>query len=234
MAVIPKSKRMIIYNANMDISVQKFNKSRDQIQSLVSKDGGYIVNSSFSKNDTGQQTGNVTVRIPEPKFHSFMNQIGRLAEEVKQSNVQGQDVTKQYVDLNARLKAKQEVKNRLNSYLKKAADASDLLKISNQMDQVQQQIEQLKGQMNYLQNHSALATVSISLTESGTKIAGHNDLNLWGEIHQAFVSSLNLLIHIVSGLVIFFIGYSPILIIILILAAIAHWIYRRYRNKNKE
>lgn len=233
LTVIPKSKRMVIYNANMDVTVQNFNKTRSQIQTLVLQSGGYIVNSSFSKTDTGKQTGNITVRIPEQAFHSFMNQVDQIAEDVKQSHVQGQDVTKQYVDLNARLNAKMEVKDRLDSYLKKAKDTSDLLKISNQLADVQQQIEQLKGQIHYLQNHSALATISISMTETSKGIPNQGDLNTWGKIHQSFVASLNLLINIVSELVIFFVGYSPILIILLIIAFLIFWYYRRRKMREK-
>ncbi|HET7658038.1 MAG TPA: DUF4349 domain-containing protein [Bacillales bacterium] len=230
-SVIPKSKRMVIYNANMDITVRKFQQARNQIQSLIEQNGGYVVHSSFSETDTEKQTGTITTRIPQDKFHSFMNQIGQIAENVKQSNVQGQDVTKQYVDLNARLKAKREVRDRLNSFLQKATDSSDLLKISNQLADVQEQIEQIKGQMNYLQNHSALATVTITMTDVGAGIADHKDLNTWGKIQQAFIGSINLIMNVVSALVVFIIGYSPILIILLIIAAVVYWLYRRKRPR---
>lgn len=85
--------------------------------------------------------------------------------------------------------------------------------------------------MQYLENHSALATVTITMTETDTGLKKQQDLNTWGKVKQAFINSLNVLVSVVSGLVVFFIGYSPILIILLIIAAIIFFVYRRKKRK---
>ncbi|HET7580758.1 MAG TPA: DUF4349 domain-containing protein [Bacillales bacterium] len=226
----PIPKRMVIYNANMTITVTHFKKTQQDIQSLINQTGGYIVQSSFSKTETGKPTGTITARIPQKKFQSFMDKVGQMAGKVENRRIHGQDVTKHYVDLKSHLKAKIAVKNRLKSFLKKAKDAGDLLDISNQLANVQGDTEQIKGEMKYLENHSALATVTISMTETDAGLKQQKDLNTWGKIQNAFIDSLNILVSIASGIVVFFIGYSPILIILAIIAVILYFIYRKRKK----
>lgn len=229
-SVTPATNRMVIYNGHMSITVHHFQTAHKNIESLITHSNGYIVQSSFSKTANGEPTGTITARILQVKFQSFMNKVAKTATNVKSRSVNGRDVTKQYVNLNARLKAQQAVKQRLNSFLKKAKDSKDLLNISNQLAQVQEQIEQIKGQMQYLKNHSALATVTINISEAAIGLKNQKDLNTWDKTKNAFIGSLNLIVSSASALVVFFIGYSPILIILLIIAAI---VYLIYRNKRK-
>lgn len=230
----PKTDRMVIYNADMKIGVKAFQPAQEKLQSLVDQADGYIVNSSVSNHDNDKQQSKITVRIPQPQFDPFLNQIEDIAEDVKERSVNGEDVTKQYVDLKSRLKAKKEVKKRLDSFLKEAKNSEDLLDISKNLANVQEEIEQIKGQMKYLENHSALATVTITMIEENVEVGGvkqKKDLNTWAKTKKAFVQSTNAIITFFSGVVIFLIGYSPILIPVLIIAAVIFLIYRRRKRK---
>ncbi|HEX6923435.1 MAG TPA: DUF4349 domain-containing protein [Bacillales bacterium] len=227
----PTPKRMVIYNAHMTITVNQFKAAQDDIQSIVSDMGGYIVQSSIHKTEIDKQRGEMRVRIPQPKFQLFLDKVEGIAGTVKERNISGRDVTKQYVDLQSRLKAKMAVKQRLNKFLKQAKDSDALLDISNQLANVQEEIEHIKGEMKYLENHSALATVSIVLLETDTGLKQQDDLDTWGKVKNAFVDSLNFLVSVVSGLIVFFIGYSPILIILFVIAAIAYVVYRQRKRK---
>ncbi|HEU5138818.1 MAG TPA: DUF4349 domain-containing protein, partial [Bacillales bacterium] len=224
--------RMVIYNAHMTVTVAKFQEARNDIQSLVSDAGGYIVQSSVHRTENNMQSGNMTARIPQPKFQAFLAQVEKVADTVKERSINGRDVTRQYIDLQSRLKAKVAVQQRLNQFLKKAKDSDALLDISNQLANVQEEIEQIKGEMKYLENHSAMATVSISLLETDNGLKQQEDLDTWGKTKQAFVDSINTLLAFASGLFIFIIGYSPILIILLVIVVIGYIVYRRQKRKD--
>ncbi|HET7629660.1 MAG TPA: DUF4349 domain-containing protein [Bacillales bacterium] len=224
------AERMIIYTANLAVTVNDFDAADKQMRSLVSSYGGYVVHSFVSNSASGHPTGTITVRVPQPKFTDFLGQVEKLANEVVRKNVQGQDVTKQYVDLSARLKAQQEVKTRLESFLKEADNSEDLLNIFDHLANVQQQIEQLKGQINYLQNHAALATVTVSITESDTGLKPKEEWNTWNKTKQAFIDSLNMLMSFASSVIVFLVGYSPVLIILAALVILGLWLFRKLRR----
>lgn len=226
----PTSERMVIYNADMAITVNQLKETQANIQSFVADADGYIVQSSVSDQENESRTGTMKVRVPEPKFRSFLDQIESLAADVKERNVHGRDVTKQYVDLESRLQAKKTVKKRLDSFLQEADDSEDLLNISNQLADVQEDIEEIKGEMQYLENHTALATVTIHITEESANIKQQKDLNTWGKTKQAFIDSINAIVTFFSAAVIVLFGYSPILVPLILIAVIAFLFYKKKRT----
>lgn len=236
-AANPDTERMVIYNADMTITVQKLQQAQKNIQSQINKTDGYIVKSSVSNTEDSNKQKRITARIPQSQFNNFLDKLKKIADQVKQRNVNGRDVTKQYVNLESRLKAKKDVKKRLNTFLKQAKDTENLLDISNKLGDIQEDIEKIKGQMNYLKNHSALSTVTITIIEENIEVGGvkqQNDLNTWEKTKQAFVHSTNVIITFFSGVVIFLMGYSPILIPLIIIAAVIYVIYRRRKGKSNE
>jgi chromosome segregation ATPase len=74
--------------------------------------------------------------------------------------IQGNDVSEEMVDLDARLKAKQATEARLLDLMKQAKEANDLIAIANRLDEVQSEIEQIKGRIQYLNNQVDYSTVT--------------------------------------------------------------------------
>jgi hypothetical protein len=78
-------------------------------------------------------------------------------------NATGEDVTSQYVDLQSQLTNLEATRDRIKSFLDQAKTVDEALRINQQLSDVEAQIEQIKGQMNYLSNRSAFSTVTINL-----------------------------------------------------------------------
>lgn len=229
-----ESDRMVIYTADMRISISDFKKAQDEVQSLIDETDGYVVDSSSSSSNDSEQQGQITARIPQETFDDFLDQVEEIADEVKERNVSGEDVTKEYVDLESRLDAKKDVKERLESLMDEADDSDDLLDISNKLGDTQEEIEEIKGEMEYLENHSAMSTVNIDMTEEKVKagdVKKQADLNTWQKTKRALVASTNAIMTFFSGLVVFLIGFSPILVPLIFIAGIIYWIYRKRKNK---
>src|SRR5699024_11926322 len=110
-------------------------------------------------------SGQMVVRVPEEHFQTFLTDAEEAAVDVLSREVSGQDVTEEYVDLESRLKSKQVVEERLLEFMDEAEKTEDLLKISDDLSTVQEDIEVIAGKMEYLENHSDYDTVEIIVHE---------------------------------------------------------------------
>ncbi|WP_010651345.1 DUF4349 domain-containing protein [Oceanobacillus massiliensis] len=184
-----QSERKIIYTANLSIEVKDFQQALDDIQRQAADRGGYIVDSNMMEDTANDTTyGHVTLRIPQDQYREFIQFVEDGSSTVLESSESGQDVTEEYIDLESRLKSKHVVEERLLSFMEQAEKTEDLLAISNDLATVQGEIEEITGRMNYLENRTDLATVSISIQENNVSLSGMNDgeLNTWEKRKNSF------------------------------------------------
>lgn len=160
----PDAQRKVIYTANVRLTVKDYKQIRAQLEQLVAKHQGYLVNSSESKTNE-YQSGNFTYRVPQAEFDAFLKEIQKLDAYRPEINISGSDVTEEMVDLESRLKAKQAMEKRLLDLMNKATKTDDLLDISRQLDQTQVEIEQIKGRLQYLNNKVDFSTVHVEITQ---------------------------------------------------------------------
>ncbi|NBI28986.1 DUF4349 domain-containing protein [Chengkuizengella marina] len=229
------TQRMIIYNADLSIDVEDYLQTQQKIEQILLHMDGYIVNSSVNRHSEQNISAHLDVRIPQAQFTTFLEEVEALSIKVTNRNISGRDVTEEYVDLESRMKSKEIVEERLLGFMESADKTEDLLKISNDLARIQEEIEQIKGRMIYLQNHSALASVSISINEEKIIVPEFNneDLNVLAKTKEQFVNSLNGLINFFSNLFILLVGNSPVLIILGLMIVAVVFFIRRYRNKKE-
>ncbi|MGP1907270.1 DUF4349 domain-containing protein [Metabacillus sp. JX24] len=233
-APIPQD-RKVIYTADMSVRVKSYQEAVLSIQKTLASLGGYIMESNtYSGEEDQPQEGTLTVKVPQEAFQSFLNTVEKGSIKVENQTVSGQDVTEEYVDLESRLKSKKTVEERLLSFMKEAQKTEDLLKISNDLSAVQEEIEQLTGRINYLNNQTSFATVSIHLSENKINVPGleNENLNTWQKTKQKFMESLNTLLSAGSAIIVFTAGNLPVLAV-LFLAGFAIWLAVKKRmNRN--
>lgn len=230
------AQRMVIYNAEMDIRVINFEKARNALEQKAKAYNGYIVQSNSNRYDGEQQSGTMTFRIPQEHFHAFLNDAEGLSVQVNNRHVSGQDVTEEYVDLESRLKSKKAVEARLLDFMKQAQKTEDLLKISSDLADVQEQIEQIAGRKKFLENQTALSTVTITLQENEVPFPkiDNDSLNTWQKIKKQFADNINILLAAGSGIIVFLVGNLPILILVaMIVAAIIYFVRKKTKSGQK-
>ncbi len=229
--------RMVIYNADLHLEVKDYKSVHSKIELLVNEMNGYIVESNVYNHGENQMEGRLTVRVPQSFFNSFISQVGEMSEKVNHQNITGQDVTEEYVDLGSRLKSKEVVEERLLQFMRDAKETKDLLQISSDLAVVQEEIEQIKGRMNYLENQANLSTVSMTLYENKVivpEIDG-SGLNTWDKTKKQFMDSINFILGAVSGFFVFLIGNSPILLLLGLLGFVVYLFMRKIaRQKIRE
>lgn len=224
--------RKVIYTADTRIEVKDLQKKIATLESLIIDYDGYIVESSRS-NDTEEnnRTGFITARVPQTNFKTFMDEVESGEGKLLSSNISGQDVTEEYVDLESRLQSKKVVEKRLLAFMEQAEKTEDLLAISEDLAEVQEEIEQITGRMNYLQNKADLATVHIEIQENYVSIEDGN-LNTWEATKQQFMKSINFLLKVISNVFVFIAGNMPVLILIGVLGWLGWILIRKWVKQN--
>ncbi len=228
--------KMVIYQANLELRVKKFDQTVRALEEKVSQYGGYIAESNVIREGKELLNGRLTIRLPQQHFQEFLHDAEGQAAEVLQRNITGQDVTEEYVDLESRLKSKRVVEERLLSFMKEAAKTEDLLKISADLAAIQEDIETIEGKMKFLENQTSFSTVTITLYENKVVVPDidKDQLNTWEKTKKQFMKSTNVLLSFFSGLVVFTIGNLPILIIFIILAALGFIIYKKKMGRQRQ
>lgn len=227
------STRMIIHQARISTNVKDLKKAQHNMEQRVKDYGGYIVESNVYLESDETSSGKMIVRIPEKHFEMFLSEAEVEASKVLEKNVTGQDVTEQYVDISSRVKSKRAVEERLLAFMKDAEKTEDLLKISNDLAKVQEEIEVLVGKMKYLENQTSFSTIELTMFENRVIIPEieNKDLNTWEKTKKQFITSTNALLSIGSGVIVFIVGNLPVLLLVTIIAVVVFWIIKKRKIK---
>lgn len=228
-----KDQRKVIYNADMRITVDKLENSMESVRKMAEDKGGYIVESNTNVGEEGYEDGMMVVRVPTDTFRPFLNEVKNLSKGTPHENVRGEDVTEEYVDLSSRLKAKQQVRTRLESFMANAERTEDLLKISDDLARVQEEIEQIEGRLNFLKNQSDYSTVTIQFEVKNLKAEKlqTEDLNTWKKTKMLFMETVNFLFSTVSFIVVGLLGLAPVWLIVI---AVLYWLWRKRKKDQKK
>lgn len=161
----PTADRKIIYTAHLDLEVKDFQKLRGQIEALVNTHRGFVANYCEDKISGSQLAGNWTVRVPVEQFEAFLAAARELGIPQSQQ-VHGQDMTEEYVDLEARLSTKRKLEGRLTEIMQdRQADLNHLLQVEKELARVREEIERTEGRLRWLTDRVTLTTVTIRATE---------------------------------------------------------------------
>lgn len=175
--------RKIIRNGSLEITVADVDRASTKIRSIVEGLGGFVEKSS--QTNVGGHTATITARVPADGLDRAMLQIKGVAASVDRESINARDVTRDYVDLDARLRNAKAEEDRYLEILKKATTIKDTLDGAEKLSNVRGRIEQLQGEMNYLTSQIDMSALEISLqTEAGSTILGVK----WRPFHQAKIA----------------------------------------------
>ncbi|MBN1178188.1 MAG: DUF4349 domain-containing protein [Anaerolineae bacterium] len=205
--------RMVIRTGELDIIVPETVAAIDDIREIVEELDGYVVTLNTYQYDQGVR-GSITIRVPAEDFDTAIEQISALASTVVRRSVSGQDVTSEYVDLESHLRHLRAVEEQLLEFLEDAEDTEATLSVYSQLSSVQSEIEQVRGQMQYLENQAALSTIVVSLTPDALaqplEVSGWN---LPGTFREAVQSLVDVLEFAIKALIYIVIVILPTLLL---------------------
>ena len=157
--------RKIIYTASLELESTAFSDTCAALEEAAARAGGYLQSSSQSGSaEDADRRANYVFRIPSDRYESFLADAENAGNALYKSE-STQDVTAEYVDVEARLSSLESQRDRLEELRQQAASLEDLLAIEEQLTQVQYQIESYTGQKKVLDDQIDLATVDVTLWE---------------------------------------------------------------------
>jgi uncharacterized protein DUF4349 len=161
--VVVSGDRNLILTAKIDMRSKDPWVTADRAQAIASALGGDVLNLSQSGN-SDTRSASLTIRVPSTRFGDALQQLKSLEGEIQTSGVSAQDVTDQFVDLQARLTAKQAEEQRYLAILNRANTIDEILKVDASLGNVRTQIEQLTAQINSIKQRTDFSTISMSIS----------------------------------------------------------------------
>jgi len=205
--------RKIVRTGSITMQVGDISKSQADITDIAGQAKGYVV-SSNQRADDEEPTGYISIRIPAGSFNDVMQKLRALALKVTYEKTNSQDVTEQYMDLQAQLKNYQATEAQYLELLKKADTVKDILEVQRELSNVRGNIERVKGRMQYLERTSDMSLIEITLAKS--RPLGESTWDVAG-IFKSAVDGLIVLGQIILGILIWLLVFSPVWIIVLVI-----------------
>src|SRR6266853_1483657 len=157
--------RKLIRNATIELEIVSFDDALQKITAIANDERGYVATTSSQKQANGKLRGEVVVKVLPENLDRFLQKIRGLGE-LKNQTLGTEDVTKAYLDTDARLKNARVMEQRLIDMLKtKTGKVSDLLQVEKELARVREEIEKMQGELKYWDSQVQFATVTISLAE---------------------------------------------------------------------
>ena len=193
---------MVEQNVTLHIVPSNFDDSSASLEKLATAHGGYVANLSASAQTGSARDVSIELRIPAkqaPAFVDAARKLGKVVEETRTT----EEVTAEYVDLQARLKAAKAAEQRLVELLgNRTGKLSDVLEVERELTRVRSEIESMQGQANVLLHQVAYATIKIELSEE-YHVTLQSDGSVWHKLRDAAVSGFRNLEESIVGALVF-------------------------------
>jgi hypothetical protein len=224
--------RKVIQNAEMTIETDKPSEGQQKIGVIAEKHGGFVVVSESKHNDAASQNVastvvNVVVRVPAQKFQATLDEIRAVGGRILHEKSSGQDVTEEYIDLEARIRTKKALEAQFLEIMKQARKISDAMEVQTQLAEVRTEIERLEGRRRFLENQSALSTINITL-HTPTPVVAAATRGFVYDLKAAFGDGMDTGAGIFLGIIQFVIVMIPVMLFIVTPAwLVFKWLRKR-------
>jgi hypothetical protein len=212
----------IIHKAELDLLVAKCAETQKKIEALALSEKGFVESSSLE-----ESSAKITLRVPSARFEAVRGKLRELAISVRQDNVTAADVSKQYVDGEARLHNLRAEEQQFLEVMKKAHTVPDVLAVTKELSQVRGEIERADAEFRHLKDQIDMAEIDVHLAAqvfSGVHwTPGASVKSAFNDLVQSLETFVDFLIWLVVNL--------PLLVLwpvtILILAAACWYVLRK-------
>ena len=237
--------RQIIANANISLVVKETETAMASVEQIASDLGGYLSDVELSKGryeQTEELRGSMTLRVPSDSLEEALERLQALATDVHYLNIERQDVTDQYSDLDARLRNLRATETELLALLTEVrerpnAKVEDILAVHRNLTQIREEIETLQGRKNLLDNQIGFSTVRVELIpDSINRPIVEEPWSANGPVRNALRALVATLQGLLTALIWAFLYLTPLLLVVLIPLAILIWLVRIWvgrRRKNE-
>lgn len=213
--------RKLIRTGFVEFETEDMDSTRTKVMTAVQKRHGYL-SDDRQNNSPGRISVTMTIRVPADHFNDLLSEATQGVKRLDRKEINVNDATEEFVDIEARLKTKKELEARYLELLEKATAVKDILEIETQIGTLRADIESIEGRLKYLDNQVAYSTLTIAFYK---KISRHAEFS--GRFENGFRNGWENLI----WFFVFLVNIWPFLL--MIIAAVLGIRMVRKRRKNK-
>lgn len=220
--------RKIIWTADMEVQVEDINKSQEKISELIAKNGAFI-SEMRRANENYEIYNHITIRVSSDKFNTLLNEIKSNGLYTQKLRIQSNDVTEEFIDIQSRLKTKEEVRERYINILKtKTGKISEVLEAEEAIRVITEEIEAQKGRLRYLKDQVNLSTIHAKLYQVLERpVSNYVPPSYWSKAKKAFINGWQG----VTGLLLVFINIWPLILVVVLFIWKRKWFKRKFISK---
>lgn len=213
----------IVYTAQLSLEVKDVPTAVDTLKTIATGRGGYLASSSLTT-QADTRSAKVVLRVPAAAFESTLADAKALGS-VHSVSTSGEDVTAEYVDLNAQKTSYQNQLTQYNELMKKSVKVEDIITVQEQIDRVQTNLDRLEGRLRVLNSRIDLSTITVTLKEPAP-IGGDSGHSIVDTINAGIAGFFGM----IELLIIAFLTLLPLII----LGGAGYGVYRWRRSKKIE
>src|SRR6056297_1172527 len=230
----------IIKTGSLEVETAKYDEYVDKIETIVSDNNGYIENMEtythnyYYDNDNNRvklRNGRFTIRIPNEAFQSvfdYLKDEGELIQETINVN----DVTKQYYEIDNKVKNLEVQEERLRELMSKAENVTEIMEIERELTRIRNEIDNLKMNLSDIDDRASMSTIHLGVREIEDKGKIQPvDENVWSEAKESFTRSINRMINFSENTFISLVGFLPVLTLIIIVLFVVWIIIKKIFKK---
>lgn len=223
------AERKVIRNAELNLETENPEDAHRKITSIAELRGGFVVESQQSSSEVQSTTRDVvsmTVRVPADKFSDTLADIRNVSTRVVVETVKGQDVTEEFIDIEAQIVAKKALEQQFMEIMKRASTINDALHVQSQLADVRGDIERIEGRKRFLANQSAMSTIKIRLQTA--KVLAATSTGVGARLSDSFSAGADVALSFVLGLVTFLVAALPFALFVCLPAfVIIRYVWKR-------
>jgi hypothetical protein len=156
-------RREVIYSGALTIEVEDVEKAMARVQAVTLRSGGWVSEQEMSTDAEGHRTTVIALRIPASKFHGVRDTLRGIGEVIH-DGVHSQDVGKEFVDLEARLRNLEREEKVIAELFSRKGKIAEVLQVERELARVRGEVERIQGQLRYLGDQVAYSSLAVTLS----------------------------------------------------------------------
>lgn len=239
----PNAERMVVKNAQLSLVVADPAASMKRISDMADQMGGFVVSANLYQQqlESGAEVprAEITLRVPAERLNEALERIRQESDQLPLTEtINSQDVTAEYTDLRSRLRNLEEAEAQLRDIMDSATKTEDVLAVYKELVRTREQIEVIKGQMQYYEQSSALSSISVSLIANEAiqplTIGRWQPVGVAKQAIQSLISAFKFIVNAAIWIVLFVLPVLLLLFVIFLLPLILVVRLWRRRSKSKK
>lgn len=231
------SDRKLIKTVNMEVETEDFDGLVRKVLSDIESLGGYPENTSINGNNYGTSSKRyayITARIPADRLDAFTDNVAGSSNVISR-NESIDDVTLNYVDMEAKKKSLKTEYERLNELIETAEDLETLILLEQRLSEVRYELESYESRLRTMDNQVRYSTVNVSIEEvvQYTPTPTHEE-TFAERIGKSFVNSCRSLFEGLKSLIVILVGLLPFLLVLGIIAVIILLIVKAAAKRSRK